>query len=222
MNGVLQPADWPYSGGLRAGFGDRSSSAGEAAVVRVRQVHGTIVIRADALEPGVLHEVPGDALVVTKPGIIAAVATADCVPILLLEPEARWAAAVHAGWRGTLAGILSRTLDAAREDGIAPERMLAAIGPAIGGCCYEVGDDLAESFAVAGLPVTRAAGRAKATLDLRACNEQLLTSAGLRRSRIQFCGPCTRCHAETYHSYRADRDAAGRQLSWIGWTIQSP
>lgn len=222
MNGVIRPANWPYSDGLQAGFGDRSSSVDEAVVVRVRQVHGTTVIRADALEPGVVHDFPGDALVATKPGIVAAVVTADCVPILLVEPEARWTAAVHAGWRGTLAGIVSSTLATARQDGIVPERLLAAIGPAIGDCCYEVGDEVAESFVAAGLPVTRGVGREKATLNLRACNEHLLKSAGLRPSRIQICGPCTRCRARRYHSYRADRDGAGRQLSWIGWAARSP
>lgn len=222
MNGVIRPANWPYSNGLEAGFGDRSSSVDQAVVVRVRQVHGTTVIRADALEPGVVHDLAGDALVATNPGIVAAVVTADCVPILLVEPEARWAAAVHAGWRGTLAGIVSSTLAVAREDGIVPERMLAAIGPAIGDCCYEVGDDIAESFVAAGLPVTGDSGREKATLNLRACNEHLLKSAGLHPSRIQICGPCTRCRVQRYHSYRADRDGAGRQLSWIGWAARSP
>ncbi len=216
------PRGWPYSKGLIAGFGDKHVSIDETLVVRGRQVHGDVVVSADDLPCGGVNEVAADGLIVTKPGVVAAVATADCVPILLLEPDAGWAATVHAGWRGTLAGIAARPADAAGAANLAPESLLAAIGPAIGPCCYEVNEDLAESFASFGLAVCRDTTRPKPTLDLRASNERILTRAGLRPSRIQVCGPCTRCHADRYHSYRAARGAAGRQLSWIGWASRSP
>ena len=222
MNQGLMPAGWGASAGLIAGFGDRSFSIDPSLVVRVRQVHGAAIARADTLQRGIVHDIAADALVATQPGVVAAVATADCVPILLLDPATRWTAAVHSGWRGTLAGIVSRAVAAATDFGVAPTRLLAAIGPSIGGCCYEVGEDIAEQFAAVGMPVRRALDRSKPALDLRECNEHLLRSVGLPPSRIQVCGPCTRCRSDLYHSYRAHRDAAGRQLSWIGWADRSP
>jgi hypothetical protein len=219
---VLTPMGWPYGDGVVAGFGDRFTSPSEDGVVRVRQVHGVAVVRADTLTRGEVNDVAADALVVTQGGVVAAVATADCVPILLLEPHARWGAAIHAGWRGTLAGVVAHTVEAARAYGLAPDRLLAAIGPAIGPCCYEVGDDVAASFEAAGLTVRRSSPMVKATLDLRDANRELLKRAGLFPSRIQVCGPCTRCRSDRFHSYRADGAAAGRQLSWVGWASRSP
>jgi len=204
------------------GFGGRATSIDPAKVVRVRQVHGVGIARADDLERGRLSELEADALVATRPGVVVAVATADCVPVLLFDPATRWCAAVHAGWRGTLAGIVDRTIDVAVDAGITPPNLYAAIGPAIGGCCYEVGEDVADKFRRAGLPVVERAERAKPLLDLRDANVQRLKSSGLLLSRIQVCGPCTRCRSDLYHSYRADRERAGRQLSWIGSADRSP
>ena len=219
---LLAPVGWPVVQGLVAGFGDKTASIDDAGVVRVRQVHGDRVVSANALARGAPTAIEADALVATEPGVIAAVATADCVPILLLHPSARWSAAVHAGWRGTLAGIATRAVEVARAAGLAPEALLAAIGPAIGPRCYQVDEDLGARSDAADLVVQREFGRAKPTLNLRASNARILTRAGLLPSRIQVCGPCTRCRSDRYHSYRAARDAAGRQLSWIGWASRSP
>ena len=220
--GALQPVAWPRASELIVGFGGRTTSVDASKVVRARQVHGVGVARADGLEVGRINDVEADALVVTRPGMLVAVATADCVPILLFDPTTMWCAAVHAGWRGTLSGVVDRTIDAAVGAGIAPKELFAAIGPAIGGCCYEVGEDVAVRFRDTGLSVLEPAGRAKPSLDLRDINRRRLESSGLLAERIQVCGPCTRCRADLYHSYRADRDAAGRQLSWIGSASRSP
>lgn len=179
-------------------------------------MHGDRVVVADALAPGLHSDVEGDAVVV-RAGAVAAVATADCVPILLVEPVRRWAAAVHAGWRGTVARVVIAAVSVARRDGVDPKGLYAALGPSIGPCCYEVGEEVASAFIDKGLPLVRDSRRGRSFLDLRICNEVLLSSAGLPRERIRVFGPCTRCRSDLYHSYRADRERAGRQLSWIGW-----
>ncbi|RMF22251.1 MAG: peptidoglycan editing factor PgeF [Deltaproteobacteria bacterium] len=213
-NGGLVPEGWRRLHGLRCGFGDRSVRAPEDCVT-VRQVHGTTVRPAAGLEPGHHGEIEADALTTTRGGPAVAVTTADCVPILLVEPESGWAAAVHAGWRGTVAGIAQAAVRAARDGGVRVERLLAALGPSIGPCCYEVGTEVADRFAEAGLEVHP--GRDKPRLDLRGINRRLLIQAGVPPRSIALCGPCTCCHHRRYWSYRADRERCGRQQSWIGW-----
>lgn len=209
------PGEWRRWHGLVAGFGDRLAEP-QSPVVRVRQVHGNAVISVDGFAAGLHAEVEADAVVV-RGGTVAAVATADCVPILLVDPVRHWAAAVHAGWRGTVARAVAAAVDAARREGVEPAGLYAALGPSIGPCCYEVGDEVARTFADAGLPLAREPLSGRSFIDLRRCNEILLSSAGLLRGRIRVCGPCTRCRSDLYHSYRVDRERAGRQLSWIGW-----
>ncbi len=207
--------EWRGWGGLVAGFGNRILQA-PVPVVRLRQVHGNQVISVDGLAPGLHAEIEADALVVHR-GAVAAVATADCVPILLVDPRGGWAAAVHAGWRGTVADVVSATVAAARAEGIAARDLHAALGPSIGPCCYEVGQEVASAFGDRGLSVIRARGEGRFYVDLRGCNRSLLSSAGLLPARIRAYGPCTRCRSDLYHSYRSDRGGAGRQWSWIGW-----
>jgi YfiH family protein len=204
--------------GLVGGFGGRADRP-PAETTEVRQVHGRDVIDADALPAGTL-DIEADALFVTRPGRIVAVRTADCVPVLLWsrDPSRPWAAAVHAGWRGTIADIVMAAVDCALSGGVAVGRLAAAIGPAIGPCCYEVGDELARRFAAAGHPVERRGGRP--ALDLAGINERLLTRRGL--IAVERVGGCTRCQPHRYHSFRRDGEAAGRQHSWIGWARRTP
>lgn len=209
------PREWRGWAGFVAGFGDRFLEA-SVPVVRVRQVHGSRVICVDGLVAGLHAGIEADALVVHR-GAVAAVATADCVPILLADPLSGWAAAVHAGWRGTVAGVVSAAVAAARADGIAAQDLHAALGPSIGPCCYEVGQEVADAFGQRGLSVIRTRGGGRFYVDLRGCNRSLLSSAGLLPERIQACGPCTRCRSDLYHSFRSDRGGAGRQWSWVGW-----
>src|SRR5574337_334419 len=130
------------------------------------------------------------------------------------------AAAVHAGWRGTAAGIAPRAVASMKEVyRIDPTALHVAMGPSIGPCCYEVGAEVAaqiqanwrEEFTDAWKP-----DGAKGRLDLRALNEAQLLSAGVPRSHIQKIGPCTACNVETYFSYRKE-GKSGHQLSFIGW-----
>ncbi len=214
---ALVPPGWQAFDGLRCGFGDRTVRAPEG-LVTARQVHGTRVIEADEFSPGHHDGIAADGLTTTRPGCTVAVATADCVPILLVEPGHRWAAAVHAGWRGTIAAIALEAVRAASDAGCRIERLHAALGPSIGPCCYEVGEDVAGRFADAGFEVVD--GYGKPHLDLRAVNRRLLIQAGVPSRAIVSCGPCTRCRRRRYWSYRADRERCGRQLSWIGWEDQ--
>ncbi len=211
---ALVPQGWSAFTGLRCGFGDRAIRA-PAGSITARQVHGARIVEADDLSPGHHDETEADGLTITRSSRTVAVATADCVPILLVEPQRRWAAAVHAGWRGTITGIALDAVRAARDAGCNVERLHAALGPSIGPCCYEVGEDVAGPFADAGFEVVENSGKPR--LDLRAVNRRLLIQAGVPPRAIVSCGPCTCCRNRRYWSYRVDRERCGRQLSWIGW-----
>jgi hypothetical protein len=152
------------------------------------QVHGT-TIAVDADE-----RVEADGQVVTRRGVAAIVLTADCLPVALAGPDA--IGVVHAGWRGLAAGVL--------EAGVAATgAVAAAIGPGIGPCCYEVGDDVRAVF-----------GTTERTLDLKAIARARLQAAGV--AEVHDCGLCTSCDAERFFSHRRDRGVTGRQagLAW--------
>ncbi len=218
------PAGWADIDGLVCGFGDRLAGPPLHTVLLARQVHGARVVEADEHEgPLVVDGDDGlarlpeeaDALVAARAGLVVGVRTADCVPLLLVSARDGWSAAVHAGWRGTIAGIATEAVCAARRAGVDAQRLLAALGPSIGPCCYEVSPEIGEHFDRAGLPVVR--GRARPHLDLREANRVQLERSGVPPAAIQQVGPCTRCASDRYHSYRADPAAAGRQVSWVGW-----
>lgn len=193
----------------------------------MKQVHGTHVA---TVEPGETGAVEADALVTRSCGVALSVLTADCVPILLVAPRHRVVAAVHAGWRGTVAGIAARTVQHLQATfNVEPVGVHAALGPAIGGCCYEVDrgivDELERRWGAMPAAVGADPRQAKAMLDLRRANAALLTRAGVPETQISATGPCTRCAVTDYFSYRATAYAAtgssatGRQLSFIGWQI---
>ena len=211
---MLEPQDWHMIDGLVAGFGDRRTAAPQG-LSTVVQVHGAKVVSTERLARAT-SPVEADSLVTTSRGAVAAVRTADCVPILLVAEAARpWAAAVHAGWRGLLAGVLEATVAVATEAGHSGDRLFAALGPAIGACCYGVGPELAARFEDLGHSILGERGRPR--LDLRAVARTVLVREGLSPERIQLCGPCTCCRSDLYHSYRRCPSDDGRQLSWIGW-----
>ncbi len=193
-------------------------SATGLAFARVRQIHGdrVTVARAPA-EP--LEE--ADAVVSLVPGVAACVAVADCVPVLIGDPRSGVVAAVHAGWRGTLARTAARAVEAlVREAGAHPPDLLAAIGPAIGPCCYGVSPDLAACFRDAlGNRVAEVRGGAP-HLDLWLANELILRRAGLCRERIEVLGRCTACEPRTFFSHRRDGGATGRQVGFIAPAAQ--
>jgi polyphenol oxidase len=180
---------------------------------RVLQVHGDRVAVASA-DAGPAEE--ADAVISTQHGLAACVAVADCVPILLADPRSGAVAAVHAGWRGTLAHVAARAVEAlAREAGALPADLLVAVGPAIGPCCYEVSPDLARLFRNdlgAGVGV---AGPGGPRLDLWLANEFVLRQAGVARERIEVLGRCTACEPDAFFSHRRDRGVTGRQVGFI-------
>ncbi len=163
----------------------------------VSQVHGDHVV--EATRPGLLGD--GDALFTTSPGLAITVATADCVPIGI---EGRgFAAVVHAGWRGIAAGIVGATLAALRRRGLVPER--AAIGPAIGPCCYEVGPEVYERF----VEYSGTTNWGTPSVDLRAA-----AAADLGGLELWASERCTMTDDDLY-SYRRDRTLA-RQVA-VAW-----
>ena len=224
---MLTHASWTAIPDLRHGFLDRSECgdgivwrevvhrAGAALpIVTPRQVHGTRVVTASADQ----RSPEADGLASDRRGLLVGVVTADCVPVLLLARERRVAAAVHAGWRGAVNGVLAASLAHLRDGfGVEPHEVEAAIGPAVSGCCYEVGPEVEEAFrARTGTPTAPAWSTrdGRRLLDLREAVARLLAAAGV--SACVTLGPCTACGAG-YFSYRRDGAGVGRQLSFIGW-----
>ena len=191
----------------------------EMQVATMRQVHGAEVA---TVSPAASDAGEADALVAQEPGVVLSVLTADCVPLLLVAPREHVVAAVHAGWRGTLGGVAVRTIEhLTTRFGVDPAGLYAALGPAIGSCCFEVDREIAESMQARWGDVPDAVlpgkHKAKAYLDLRRANAALLTRAGVSVDRIVSVGPCTRCATHQYFSHRAAGGTTGRQLSFIGW-----
>jgi YfiH family protein len=193
---------------IEFGFGTRESSA-PAGVVTVHQVHSARVVSNRGLPPRADDARPdADALIENTPGVTIGVRTADCVPVLLADPVTRSVAAIHAGWKGTAAGIVPAAIRwMAREFETRAEDIRAAIGPSIGPCCYEVRPEVAKEFDVT--------TRHHVQLDLAAANARQLAQAGVLTENISISGDCTKCHPDIYHSFRRDREAAGRMISWI-------
>ncbi len=192
-------------GWLVHGFGLRDSPP-RPEVRLLKQIHSNLVFDVATCSDGVVE---GDALVANGAGRIVGVRTADCVPVLLADPVTRTVAAIHAGWRGTAANIVGEAVRmmAAKWD-VQPSSLLAAIGPSIGPCCYEVGPEVAARFGTdEPNPVQ---------LDLPFQNELRLREAGLER--IWRSGECTFCRPDRFFSYRREKEEAGRMISFIGRT----
>jgi YfiH family protein len=192
------------------GFGTRQSDipAWFENLATVKQIHSATVVNAEG-RCGILGE--GDALLEDRPGAIIAVKTADCMPILLADERHRAIAAVHAGWRGTVARIVVAAVDGMRARfGTAPGDLHAAIGPGIGKCCYQVGPEVAAQFGE----------RGRAHISLRDANRAQLLTAGVTPERIYASNLCTMCLAGEFHSFRRDGEAAGRLYSFAG--IRAP
>lgn len=201
------------------GFGTKdeklheSLGLSESAVVMSRQTHSDIV-RIVARE-NLVSEKPCDALVTTEPGLALCIYTADCVPVLLIEPEAGVIGAAHAGWRGTANGIAAKTVRVMTELGAKPERILAAIGPAIGSCCFKTRDDVPDalraSLGDAVSPLMELRGD-RWHIDLKGVNALWLKQSGV--NEIEQSELCTSCRMDLFHSFRRKK-SSGRQLSMI-------
>lgn len=245
----------------RSGF-FRALGASAFQVAEVHQIHSTMIHRVARGKRGKLEYLPcgyhsgsksrarppeGDALVTDEPGILLAVRSADCVPILIAEPNGKAVAAVHAGWKGMLGGIVEKTVGEMRRlFGLRPGALIAAIGPSIRDCCYEVGEELHSSFcgrfpegekffrkpsddkiSVARSPYAPpflsfappghgADPAARPQLDLVAVARYQLRRAGLAESKIRATDFCTSCRSDLFFSYRKEGSRTGRMMAVIG------
>ena len=188
------------------GFGSRLSEGWPGgSYTSVKQIHSDVVVVSDGTS-ATLGE--GDALITATPGDRVGIRTADCVPILMADPVNRVVAAVHAGWRGTVAEIVRRTIERMdRTFGTQAEDIRAAIGPCIAQCCFEVGPEVAERF---GLLAERT------RINLVEANQSQLLQAGLLEGHVDISGLCTACDAERFHSFRRDKEASGRMVAAAG------
>ena len=211
-------------------------------LVALRQVHSSIVVRIEA-PPATWDSgfADADGMVTNYPGILLAIQTADCIPVLVADRNCRAVAGFHAGWRGTVRRIVERGVLKMRADfGGNPEDLFAVIGPGIGPCCYEVGSELQDEFEsefsyAAALfrkvvspeetkPIhshshqggLRPRQRPSLHLDLVEANRRQLLDAGLDANAITVLQQCTSCNTHRFFSYRAERGTTGRLLSVIG------
>lgn len=182
----------------------------ELPVAQAKQIHSDRVLVA---RPGYVGR--GDALWTDRPALALSVITADCVPVLLAAPGRRRVAAVHAGWRGIAAGVVERAIEALD---VPPDELLAWVGPAIGACCYEVGEDVAERVVAATGPAVVVPGSclgpgSKPRLDLVGAAAHQLGRAGVPAPRMVV--RCTRCDSENLWSYRREGAGVGRNVAYV-------
>ena len=192
-----------HSGAEKTAFLDLLGLSTEK-TIQIRQIHSNRVLRLASAE---INRPEGDGLVLSKPGLFGVIRTADCLPMLVIDPLRRQLAAVHAGWRGTLVRILGRALAELTGTGSEPADLIVALGPCIRSCCYEVGPEFLERFAGEAHDVERIfEGR---HLDLIAANRSEAEKAGV--GRILDSGLCTCCSPESFYSHRRDQD---RRRMW--------
>jgi hypothetical protein len=177
----------------------------------LRQVHGAAV-RAAPWE----GTPEADAATASVAGDLLGIETADCLPVLIVDPVRRTAGAAHAGWRGTVAQVAPAAVAAMVVAGSRPADLVAALGPSIGACCYEVGPEVEEAFGRSGAAFFRPGPHGRAHLDVRAANRAQLVAAGLRDDAIHDVLDCTHC-TPGYFSYRRDGKGAGRMINFVGW-----
>jgi len=238
----------------------RAIGASKARVIALRQIHSDVVHvinsgnkpAGDADSSGTnsprkqSQDAPpqGDALITRQPGVLLAVQTADCVPILLADPKRRAIAAIHSGWRGTVRRIAAKALGRMQiEFGTKPQDVIAALGPGIGQSCYEVGTEVASEFQaqfpgarewfegpfdrladsdndpnwlpwLTMKPPGHAPPPPRVHLDLTAANRAILEEAGMAARNISSSGLCTACRSDLFFSFRKER-ATGRMMAAI-------
>jgi len=188
-------------------------------IVTMQQMHGDYIV--DVKDKKLKEVGAADGMITAESGVYLGVLTADCVPLLFVAPKQRLVAAVHAGWRGTLAGIAQKTVERLRADyNVASGDLEVALGPSIGACCYEVNDDVAKPLMKQwGKLVTPSiqVKQDKTFINLSRLNRDILRAAGVPGAQLYQIGPCTSCACDDFYSYRRARSETGRQISVIGW-----
>lgn len=224
---------------LGAGNGSRASNLWP--LITLRQVHSD---RIHFVDKRPAEQMAGDGLITSTPGLLLAIQTADCLPVILVDSKHRAVGVFHAGWRGTLARIVEKGVgEMYRHFGTSPRDLKAAIGPGIQGCCYAVGEEVRMKFEsqfayAASLfrevkdsdPVrekypllfltARAPGHSELPktifLDLVEANRQQLLAAGVAKKTVETSPFCTNCHPELLFSYRAEKGKTGRLMGVAG------
>lgn len=196
----LFPGDWALAGCWQVHSAD------------IRVVHSAAEAKPAENERG--DTIFCDVIVSDARGVLAGVKTADCVPILLGDPATGAFAAVHAGWRGTLATAVGAAVERlAKEYDVRPENLRAAIGASAGPCCYEVGSDVIDAFTSKfpdGEKLFTATRPGHATVDLLKANRDQLISAGVKPERIHTAPLCTMCRTDLFFSYRKEKSVQGK------------
>ena len=214
-----------------------AAGAKDLPLITLKQFHSDVI---HVFDTGPGEACKGDASITNRPGLLLAIQTADCVPILLVDPKKRAVAAIHAGWRGTLARIAAKTIGKMQMHfATNPRDLLAAIGPSIGPCCYEVGTEVATQFLsqfadaptyfdefrtgdepnpiqwLNMMPPGHQPPPKGVLLDLRKANRSQLLAAGLRPQNIYVSDLCTACRPDLLFSYRKQGAHSGRLMSVI-------
>jgi polyphenol oxidase len=213
-------------------------------LISIRQFHSNRVVRAMAADAAGERPSRADGLIADEPGLLLAVQTADCIPVLVADRKRRAVGAFHAGWRGTVKRIVETGVGRMRlEFGSRPEDLTAAIGPGIGPCCYAVGEEVLSEFesqftygrelfreVYDADPVRqkypmlfltqRAPGHSpigpSLHVDLIEANRRQLLACGVPARSIHVVAGCTQCHPELFFSYRGSRGHTGRMMAVIG------
>lgn len=197
-----------------------AAGGGRAAcgLVTLNQMHSALTRRVGRPDVTDRASMWGDGLMTDESGVLLGIQTADCLPVLVADKRRRTVAAFHAGWRGTLKGVVERGVASMREEfGSAPENLIAAIGPGIGSCCFAVGMEVRELFTArfAYAEELFIAGE-KPRMDLVEANRRQLLAAGLSAESIVAMHECTSCRTDRFFSYRAEAGKTGRMMALIG------
>lgn len=215
--GTRQHAPVAYETGVPA---QESHASRRAWMVSVKQVHGTDALIVDRPVTGADRFEGGwDALITDQPGVTVVVRTADCVPVLVYDRRRRAVAAIHAGWRGTLAGIVPKTIETMiARFAIQPTDLRVSIGPSAGPCCYEVDHAVLEPLRGSRKDwpsLLRDDRGTKARLDLKALVRRQTAEAGIPLEQITVVNVCTICHPALFYSYRREGRVNGTMLNGI-------
>ncbi len=206
-------------------FVEAVSGNPETPLLTIRQIHSGLTLRSSRADLALDPPHKADGHITEETGLLLAVQTADCIPVLVADRKRRAVGAFHAGWRGTVKRIAEHGVGRMRlEFGSQPEDLIAAIGPGVGPCCYAVGAEVLtefeSQFSYAPQLFHQVSGAAPGAtarhLDLIEANRRQLLDAGIHPDAIHVVGGCTSCHAGLFFSHRAEKGNTGRLLAVIG------